>query len=29
MHGSLLPKYRGRVPTNWAVLNGETETGAT
>ena len=21
MHGSLLPKYRGRVPTNWAVLN--------
>ncbi|GAB7537224.1 formyltransferase [Burkholderia sp. 22PA0099] len=29
MHGSLLPKYRGRVPTNWAVLNGETDTGAT
>ncbi|SAL62190.1 putative formyltransferase [Caballeronia peredens] len=29
MHGSLLPKYRGRVPTNWAVLNGETESGAT
>ena len=29
MHGSLLPKYRGRAPTNWAVLNGETETGAT
>ncbi|MGS1004165.1 formyltransferase [Burkholderia glumae] len=29
LHGSLLPKYRGRVPTNWAVLNGETETGAT
>ncbi len=29
MHGSLLPKYRGRVPTNWAVLNGEIETGAT
>ncbi len=28
MHGSLLPKYRGRVPTNWAVINGETETGA-
>ena len=28
MHGSLLPKYRGRVPTNWAVLHGETETGA-
>lgn len=29
MHGSMLPKYRGRVPTNWAVLRGETETGAT
>ncbi|MEK6387894.1 MAG: formyltransferase [Paraburkholderia tropica] len=29
MHGSLLPKYRGRVPTNWAVMNGETDTGAT
>ncbi|MDO8298971.1 formyltransferase [Lacisediminimonas sp.] len=29
MHGSLLPKYRGRVPVNWAVLNGETQTGAT
>ena len=29
MHGSLLPKYRGRVPVNWAILNGETETGAT
>ncbi len=29
MHGSLLPKYRGRVPINWAVLNGETETGVT
>lgn len=28
MHGSLLPKYRGRVPVNWAVLKGETETGA-
>ena len=28
MHGSLLPKYRGRAPVNWAVLNGETETGA-
>lgn len=28
MHGSLLPHYRGRVPINWAVLNGETETGA-
>jgi undecaprenyl-phosphate 4-deoxy-4-formamido-L-arabinose transferase len=29
MHGSLLPKYRGRAPVNWAVLHGETETGAT
>ena len=29
MHGSLLPKYRGRVPINWAVLYGEHETGAT
>lgn len=29
MHGSLLPKYRGRVPINWAVLHGEIETGAT
>lgn len=29
VHGSLLPKYRGRVPINWAVLRGETETGAT
>jgi methionyl-tRNA formyltransferase len=29
IHGSLLPKYRGRAPVNWAVLNGETETGAT
>lgn len=29
MHGSLLPKYRGRVPINWAILRGETETGAT
>jgi methionyl-tRNA formyltransferase len=29
MHGSLLPKYRGRVPVNWAVLHGEQETGAT
>lgn len=27
MHGSLLPKYRGRVPVNWAVLHGERETG--
>ena len=29
MHGSLLPRYRGRVPVNWAVLHGERETGAT
>ena len=29
MHGSLLPKYRGRVPINWAILHGEKETGAT
>ncbi|NVN89219.1 MAG: formyltransferase [Desulfuromonadales bacterium] len=29
LHGSLLPRYRGRVPINWAVINGETETGAT
>lgn len=29
MHGSLLPKYRGRVPINWAVIHGETEAGAT
>jgi len=29
MHGSLLPRYRGRVPVNWAVINGERETGAT
>ena len=28
MHGSLLPRYRGRVPINWAVLNGERSTGA-
>jgi methionyl-tRNA formyltransferase len=28
MHGSLLPKYRGRVPVNWAIIHGETETGA-
>ena len=29
MHGSLLPKYRGRVPINWAILHGEKETGVT
>jgi methionyl-tRNA formyltransferase len=28
MHGSLLPKYRGKAPVNWCVLNGETKTGA-
>jgi methionyl-tRNA formyltransferase len=28
MHGSLLPKYRGRVPINWAIVHGERETGA-
>ncbi len=28
LHGSLLPHYRGRAPVNWAVLAGETETGA-
>lgn len=27
MHGSLLPKYRGRVPVNWAIIHGESETG--
>jgi len=29
IHGSLLPKYRGRAPVNWAILHGERETGAT
>ena len=29
LRGSLLPKYRGRVPVNWAVIMGERETGAT
>ena len=29
MHGSLLPRYRGRAPVNWAIANGETDTGAT
>lgn len=29
MHGSLLPKFRGRAPVNWAILHGETQTGAT
>jgi len=29
IHGSLLPKYRGAAPIQWAVINGETETGVT
>lgn len=29
VHGSLLPKYRGAAPIQWAVINGETETGIT
>ncbi|HEY1250390.1 MAG TPA: formyltransferase [Thermoanaerobaculia bacterium] len=29
MHGSLLPKFRGRAPVNWAIVKGETKTGAT
>ena len=29
LHGSLLPKYRGAAPTNWAVINGEKATGVT
>jgi UDP-4-amino-4-deoxy-L-arabinose formyltransferase / UDP-glucuronic acid dehydrogenase (UDP-4-keto-hexauronic acid decarboxylating) len=29
LHGSLLPKFRGRCPVNWALLFGETETGVT
>src|SRR5208282_4023093 len=29
VHGSLLPKYRGRAPVNWALIHGETQTGAT
>jgi methionyl-tRNA formyltransferase len=28
MHGSLLPKYRGRAPVHWAIIHGETSTGA-
>jgi len=28
MHGSLLPKYRGRAPIHWAIIHGETATGA-
>ena len=29
LHGSLLPKYRGAAPINWAVINGERQTGVT
>ena len=29
LHSSLLPKYRGAAPINWAIINGETETGVT
>ncbi len=29
LHGSLLPQYRGAAPINWAIINGETKTGAT
>jgi methionyl-tRNA formyltransferase len=29
VHGSLLPKYRGAAPVQWAIINGETETGIT
>src|SRR5208282_1430394 len=29
LHGSMLPKYRGRVPVNWMLVNGETEGGVT
>jgi methionyl-tRNA formyltransferase len=29
LHGSLLPKYRGRAPINWVLVNGETKTGVT
>jgi methionyl-tRNA formyltransferase/glycosyltransferase involved in cell wall biosynthesis len=29
MHGSLLPKYRGRAPVNWAIIQGERKTGVT
>jgi len=28
IHGSLLPKYRGRAPVHWAIIHGETTTGA-
>ncbi|MDZ4713053.1 MAG: methionyl-tRNA formyltransferase [bacterium] len=29
LHGSLLPKYRGAAPINWAIINGDAETGVT
>ncbi|MDN5987603.1 MAG: bifunctional UDP-glucuronic acid oxidase/UDP-4-amino-4-deoxy-L-arabinose formyltransferase, partial [Hafniaceae bacterium] len=29
LHGSLLPKYRGRAPVNWALVHGEAQTGVT
>jgi methionyl-tRNA formyltransferase len=29
LHGSLLPRYRGRAPVNWVLVNGERETGVT
>jgi methionyl-tRNA formyltransferase len=29
LHGSLLPKYRGAAPINWAIMNGEKKTGVT
>ena len=29
LHGSLLPRYRGRCPVNWVLVHGETETGVT
>ncbi len=29
LHGSILPQYRGAAPINWAVINGETQTGVT
>ncbi|MDE6496808.1 MAG: methionyl-tRNA formyltransferase, partial [Duncaniella sp.] len=29
LHASLLPRYRGAAPINWAVINGDTETGVT
>ncbi|WP_299252107.1 methionyl-tRNA formyltransferase [uncultured Cytophaga sp.] len=29
LHGSLLPKYQGAAPINWAIMNGDTETGCT